>query len=213
MKRSNLLTLALASLLAAAIGCGTDRSPVSYEDPAETAPPSGRHFIAFSSAAAEAAGKVAAIPEEGVSISDWFGYAGGKFDIAEPNGHGHADDLEVGFWVPVGAVGGTNAADPFAPTDTAADSVYITMTVYGNTLSTLIVEFEPDGFEFVIPALLGLRLGWDLVDMDLDDLVVWHIHGDGTAEPAEIEIIKSDRNATILVDVPGFSKYSGGGGT
>ena len=91
--------------------------------------------------------------------------------------------------------------------------VDITMITYGKTLSELVIVFAPAGLDFLIDAELYIKLGNNRVDLNVDTLKVNHEHHDGTVEDATItEIRKNDTNVELFVTVPGFSRYSLGGG-
>ena len=210
MKR--LLTLASALLAAATltIGCGTENSPVSSNEDVVTNNAHGRSFITFSAEAMRRAGKMNAIPAEGRTVSAVFTQVGGVLQLAEPNTAASTDDNEVLFQVMPNSLP-IVASDNFSSTD-ANTSVLITMTVYGNTLADMIIEFDPDGLTFDPVALLNLHLGHDLVNMALEEMVIWHIHDDGNVEEAFFTLRTDDINVYITIEVPGFSRYSPGGG-
>lgn len=168
----------------------------------------GTTYMALSPQALLNAGKITSDPADGRSVSGTFDDDGGDLELDENNGSGPGDDLEIELEI---------------PEDALDDDVTITMTVYGHTLSTLIIAFQPSGLVFNEAAELVIKLGWDLVDVDLDDLQVAHEHdgnNDGDyddaedwEEAAEIDDIDElDDEVKIEIVVPGFSKYSSGGG-
>jgi len=211
--RSFGLIFGILTLVFLASGCGMDQSPVAPEEAAVAPAPTTGLVLAFSpETARQAAAKLATIPPEGRSKSEIFGASATELEIKDKNGWGYKDDLKV----------------KFSTRDGALDSeVEITMTVYGNVLSEIVAAFQPGGLIFLRPATLELELGADLVDLPLDNLQVWHIHDDGTVEEAEILSIRGydeddeewvEENldgadfVNIEVVVPGFSRYSPGGG-
>ena len=135
----------------------------------------------------------------GRSVTKTIGAKGGLIQLQVNVGGKARDDLAVGLAVPYGAL---------------SEDISITMTVYGNTLSDLVVDFDPGGLAFAKHAVMDLQLGSDLVDIALDDLHLLHIHDDGTAEDAGIlATVEWGKNTThIVVSVPGFSRYGLSGG-
>ena len=185
-----MLFLGLPALLVLAFGCGLDRAPVAQEE--ETlAPAEGVVLLAFTPEGARAAAKRL---QDGRTVSALFDEQGGLLELNEDNGSGGRDDLRVRLEAGRGALTGP---------------VTITMTVYGQTLSTLMLEFAPGGLVFRIPAQLTVDLGWDKVDMPLADLVVWHVHDNGKVEKVPCEVYKLDVDRVrIVTKVPGFSRYA-----
>ena len=105
------------------------------------------------------------------------------------------DNLQVTLIVPSGAV---------------SQRVKITMTVYGNYLSDLVIAFQPGGLVFDESATLKVGIGGALVDVDPDGLTVWHEYGDGTVEETTLTGTKIWNNLMWLdfnAEVPGFSRY------
>lgn len=195
MLRTRILRLALplASLVLFSAGCSSDTSPTAA---AVTQNEDGRTFVSFSSDALVHAGKVAAIPfAEGETVSELFtAKGGGKLGFADDNRSGSGDDVGVTFRV------SRKALD--------AD-VTIHMTVYGNTMSNLVVAFEPGGLIFREDAELEIQLGADLIDLDTKSIVVHHTYNDGTVEEAVVYSSEySEKAFKIKVAVPGFSRYS-----
>ena len=197
----------LLALLVLAFGCGLDRAPVALEREERTSNSGGWVLLSFSPEAARGAAKMV-VPPKGRSASRTFTAQGGELEIWNRNGEGIEDDLKVTLTVPEG---GLEVEET------------ITMTVHGNTLSGMGLEFAPAGLEFLQEAQLELELGAALVDLDLETLQAWHQHGDGTTEKAVIlavqmfeeqgqereEKIKfADANLVrVVVQVPGFSRY------
>lgn len=105
------------------------------------------------------------------------------------------DNLQVTLIVPSGAVN---------------ERVKITMTVYGNYLSDLVIAFQPGGLVFDESATLKVGMGGALVDVDPEGLTVWHEYEDGTVEEATLTGTKIWNNLMWLefnAEVPGFSRY------
>ena len=126
-------------------------------------------------------------------MSGWVGSAGGSLRVLDI-----ADDprnsLIAEFTVPAGALDETRR---------------ITMTVHGEALSELVVEFEPGGLRFARSADLRLRVGFNRVDLEEEGVKVWHIFDDGSREEARVEAIRARLRATLelFVEVTGFSRY------
>ena len=179
------LAFCILALVAFAAGCGVEQSPVAQEEAAVTQAEDGRMLLTFSPEAAQRAAKIV---EEGRTVSQLFNAQSGNLVINDDDG------LKVTLSVPQNAL--------------AADE-QITMTAYGNTLSELVVAFEPGGLVFLIASQLEIRLDNELVDLPLDGLQAWHILDDGTVEPAGIVFVDEENSKTyITLDVPGFSRYS-----
>ena len=125
--------------------------------------------------------------------------SGGYLKVEDLGGKGPTDNLIVEFRV---------------YRDALVEPVEITMTVTGNTLSELVVAFEPGGLEFLKDADLVVTIGNDLVDTEAELLQVQHHYSDGTIETAQIKSLKMVGKSRINmhVFVPGFSRYSLGGG-
>jgi hypothetical protein len=182
------MQLGLVAFVLAVAGCG-ERAPLAAVpvDPGPAARP-----VVFCE---ETGGPPTPIYESASSrtVSGWVGSAGGSLrvlDIAdEPR-----NSLIAEFTVPAGAL------------DQARR---LTLTVHGETLSELEVEFEPGGLRFARMADLRLRVGFDRVDLDEGDLKVWHIFDDGSREEARVEAIRARLRATLelFVEVTGFSRY------
>ena len=105
------------------------------------------------------------------------------------------DNLQVTLIVPSGAV---------------SKGVTITMTVYGNYLSDLVIAFQPGGLVFDESATLKVGIGGALVDVDPEGLTVWHEYEDGTVEEATLTGTKTWNNLMWFefnAEVPGFSRY------
>ena len=95
------------------------------------------------------------------------------------------------------------------------------MGMSGYALSELVMGFKPAGLEFDRPATLALTIGRDLVDVDLDDLTVYHFTAQGGDDDGDDEDDGSDpEEATLIsvtemadavrirVEIRSFSRYS-----
>jgi hypothetical protein len=137
------------------------------------------------------------LAEESRSVSQWVRPKGAAQLYLQDNNSSSTiyDNLQVNFVVPSGAVN---------------ERVLITMTVYGNYLSDLVVAFQPGGLVFNMPAELQVGMGGDLINIDTADLVVLHEYADGTVEETTINSTKTYQgNMWFEFDamVPGFSRY------
>lgn len=210
--------LLLSSILALFGGCGEGKPPLAPESTALDQAPGGIMYLTFSPEALERVGKIATIPAAGKTTSKTF-YPDktASMKIQDLNGSGTRDDLEVEFTVAAGDLSKRKT---------------ITMTVYGNKLSDLVLAFEPDGLVFNHPAKLAVKIGAERIDRSLLDLQAlllpfaslqaYHDH-DGTVDSAVITSVKTYiwllllgetetppplyDYARINVDVPGFSRY------
>ena len=198
LKRFAPAASALLLGLSLTTGCGVDHSPVAPDEAAMTRTPDGRVLLTFAPQATQRAAKLAETSSDRTS-SKLIGSAGDTLQVKDLNGRGTKDNLVVILKVPANAL--------------ATDEL-ITMTVHGETLSELVVEFAPAGLEFLTPAILKLRVGNKLVDTALEDILrIDHIHDDGTIERARVPFsaVKDNGRVRIKVEVPGFSRYSMGG--
>jgi hypothetical protein len=150
-------------------------------------------YLAFSPEAARRAAKLATVPLGGLTASQIFSVWGGSFTVSDLNGSGVLDDLQVTFSVPSG---GLNAP------------LLITMTVFGNQASDLVMAFDPAGLLFLGAAELKVVLGDDKLDIPLSDLRAYHAYDNGTVVDATILAkIDGDGTSEIRIEVPGFSRY------
>lgn len=174
-------TLPFLVLLALAAGCGSSDSPLaSNQDQSE-----------FQPALAPAA--KLPLPTGGISVSGLIGILGGTLTVTDYNDPGPEDDIIIDFNVDSGAL-------------TALTT--ITMTVLEDTTSgDLIMDFSPNGLSFSTDAEIDIRVGEDLVELDVDDITAWHEH-DNTVDDAVITS-RSHSNSIVRVkvEVPGFSRY------
>lgn len=205
-------------VLGGLVGCGEDRSPVSHE--ASAVDPYAVEVLVLASSPEEAL-RAAKLTQDGRTVSDLFDKHG-SIEIFEAEEQGVEDDLRVTFSVLPGAL---------------QVSEFISMTVFGQSLSNIVAAFQPSGLVFKKEAVLGIGLGIERVDMPLSSLQVWHIHGDGSVEEARITGIRwydleedgevndsgdigegedwGDNDVNFIaveIAVPGFSRYSMGGG-
>ena len=139
------------------------------------------------------------IPPTGRTVSALFDASGGSFQVFESNGSGPKDNLLVEFVVPKNALNQPET---------------ITMTVNGETLSELAIEFQPGGLEFNTGAELTVRVGAGLVDVQqVESLQVYHRYEDGTVEESIVHVNEPNshqQSVSIYVVIPGFSRYSMG---
>jgi|GEM_PF-6839136 len=198
-KRFTIL-VSLLSLAAYAASCGTAHSPVaSSDDRTALAPAAKKPGFRSRSTSIESVESVESVDltaDEVRSVTKWLKPNGmGSFHIGDTNSsYTTGDDLYVDFSVPRGAT---------------TERVLITMTVYGNYQSDLVIAFKPGGLEFVKDALLELDLGPDLVDVDTNEITVWHQYEDGTIEEFTVSAT-DDRSAYFThfeIPVSGFSSY------
>ena len=192
-KRFIILVSAM-SLAAYAAGCGTAHSPVaSPDDGPALAPAAKRPGFRSLSTSIESVDLTA---DEVRSVTKWLKPNGmGSFHIGDTNSsYTTGDDLYVDFSVPKGAT---------------TERVLISMTVYGNYQSDLVIAFQPGGLEFVKDALLELDLGPDLVDVNSSEITVWHQYEDGTIEAFKVSPTddRSDYFTHFEIPVSGFSSY------
>lgn len=214
----SVLAFLLTGVLALTTGCGEGKAPLAPESTTFDQASGGIVYLTFSPEALERVGKIATIPAAGKTTSKTF-YPDqtASMKIQDLNGSGTRDDLEVEFTVAAGDLSKRKT---------------ITMTVYGNKLSDLVLAFEPDGLVFNHPAKLAVKIGVERIDRSLLDLQAlllpfaslqaYHDH-DGTVDSAVITSVKTYTYlpllgetetppplydyARIKVDVPGFSRY------
>lgn len=180
------LTLGMAVMFN---GCGRlDQAPVA----SDTAQGAGISYIAFSPQAPFRAAKYS---DGGTLIdSKLIGPAGASLYVEDLNDNNKSkDDLALNFEVFAGGL---------------TSNHQITMTVTKGTLSQVVAAFEPVGLNFLIDSELQFIVGSDLVDVDLSALIAWHIHGDGSAEHAQMWAEIVGDKTIVHVKVPGFSRYS-----
>lgn len=184
------LAFSAVSILILASGCG-ESAPTSPESAAPA--PGEVAYLAFSPQAAQRAAKLATVPSGGLVVSQIFSIWGDHFTVADLNGAGVTDDLQVTFSVSSGGLG---------------SPLLITMTVFGNTAQDLVMAFDPAGLLFLGNAELKVVLGDDRLDIPLAQIQAYHAYADGTVVDAEI-LSRTDGNGTseIRIKVPGFSRY------
>ena len=113
--------------------------------------------------------------------------------LTERNGDGPEDDITVRLAVPVGSV---------------ESEVMITMSLYGNSLSGLVAVFEPAGLSFVKKPKLAFWLGRAVVDIPQDEILAYHVFGDGETQPMEIIAIEENEiEIGFILRISGFSRY------
>lgn len=196
-----------------ALACGDVRSPLeNTNDQAplaaidQNAPPAG--IIAFGPRSlARARAKVAA------HATTWSGlhYVAVDADLidASEGGSLEADFPDYGpdgivratsteFEVEANSIGG---ADPVWE-----DSHLILMKSHsGERLDEILVEFYPSGMTFSPVAKLTVK---GVGPINVDDLVAYHIEGDGSVSQPPFTVKVTDDGWKIKVDVPGFSEYT-----
>jgi len=179
------LTLGLALVVN---GCGKfDQASVA----SDMAQVEGISYIAFSPQAPFRATKYS---DGGTLIdSKLMGAAGDSLYVEDLGDAGPQDDLALRFEVFAGGLDSDHQ---------------ITMTVTKGTLSQVVAAFQPVGLNFLIDSELQFIVGNDLVDVDLSSLIAWHIHGDGSAEHAQMWAEVVGNQTIVYVKVPGFSRYS-----
>ena len=117
---------------------------------------------------------------------------GGALDL-------NKSDLKIRFKVPEGAV---------------SDDVRINMSVTGSKASDLEVVFGPSGLIFNEPCTLIITLGGAALDLPLEEIVPYHVHGNGLVDQAGIKnvTVLDDGRVRIKIAVLGFSRYGLSGG-
>ena len=207
MNKHLLKPILLATLTAALLlgGCGTDRSPLAAGNQPEVIQAAdGRTLLAFSPGALARAAKSGNPHKMDTprTVSELIKVnKGGEIVVQENmNDGGPHNDFKIALQV---------------GQKTVAEDVVITMTVHGSTLEDLVVAFDPGGFEFLKPAKLIISVGKDRYTEIPEGVVVRHEYGDSTVEDItlyKLLVQKDGGRITIKVDIPGFSRYSMGGG-
>ncbi len=183
--------LPVLSMLALAWGCGDVPSPIAPQPVAVDE--GGVSYLAFSPEAAQRAAKLATVPSTGLTVSQLFSIWGDHFTLADLNGAGVTDDLKVTFSVPSGGL---------------TSPLLITMTVYGNQASDLVMAFDPSGLLFLGSAELKVVLGDDKLDIPLSQIKAYHAYDNGTVVDATIlSRVDGDGTSELRIEVPGFSRY------
>ena len=134
------------------------------------------------------------------TIAGNFTASGGHLTVKQDNeGEYEVGDLKVKFKVPKNAV---------------PKNVRIDMTITGSKASDLDIVFGPSGLIFDKTCTLEITLGPEAMDLLVEDLDPYHIHGDGTPEHVDdLEIIvKENGDVKIIMSVDGFSRYGLSGG-
>lgn len=179
-------------------GCGTDVSPVASTD-AASPQDAGLSFIHITAPGQQAAAKIADLPLID-SVTQVFDAQGGAFGIELPTTPTPLDDIAFDFVVP------QNGLD---------HAETITMSILGTDFSNLVAAFDPSGLVFLQAANLRVTIGKALTDatqQELEDMTIYHEHHDGTVEIATHWVEQTGAQWIIVIEVPGFSRYSGGGG-
>jgi len=187
------LIFGILALIVLASGCGMDHSPTAVSD--EVAEPAAKRPWMRNTCTMSASTAVDLSADEARSVSQWVKPRNkAQLIIRDLNGLYSGDDLHVHFVVPNRAVN---------------KRVQITMTVYGNYLSDLVIAFQPGGLVFNQDAELQVVMGPTLVDIDTETLQIWHEYEDGTVEKTTVTATKTYQNGNFefKVAVPGFSRY------
>jgi hypothetical protein len=129
--------------------------------------------------------------------SEKIGPRGGKLRLKARNGQGGNDDIKVVFTVPEGALD---------------CEVEICIGLRGATLNNLEIGFAPTGQEFNIPAELKVKVGKDALGLEPEEIEVIHHHGNELEEVEISELVEGRKDIELVIKVPGFSRYSMGGG-
>lgn len=191
LTQSKAMLFPVLSMLILVWGCGEAPSPVAPQSAAVE--PGGVSYLAFSPQAAQRAAKLASIPSTGATTSQIFSIWGDHFTLSDLNGAGVTDDLKVTFSVPSGGL---------------TSPLLITMTVYGNKASDLVMAFDPSGLLFLGSAELKIVLGDEKLDIPLSQIKAYHAYDNGTVVNANIlSRIDGDGTSEIRIEVPGFSRY------
>jgi len=187
-----LLLLSLLVVVGLVSGCGVDQSPVAVSD--EGAEPAAKKKQPPGQEKGSSTADLSA--EEARSVSEWVKPRGKtQLHIEDLNAFSSADDnLYVNLVVPSRAV---------------SKRVQVTMTVYGNYLSDLVIVFQPGGLVFDQDAELEVGMSAGLVDIDTETLQVWHEYEDGTVEKTTVTATKTyqDGYFEFKAVVSGFSRY------
>ena len=198
INRYSRLVLAAAGLWLLS-GCGTDHTPTA-STPGATQPSSRMGYISFAAGpGAHGAAKIAydligpALRETKTITPN-----GGSVRLVENGGSGGEDNLKAELNVSAGALN--------QDTD-------ITMALQGSTLADILIGFAPDGLVFNTPAELWLKVGPALVDLPTETMVALHTDSNGvTQEVPILQLFERDGATWVVIQVPGFSVYSLGGG-
>lgn len=192
-------------------GCGVEQAPLAAGDEqaemAAAAP--GQSFIVFNPLVAERAAKK--IKNQGKKIKDKFSHKGGELVIEEEweeDDEGKDDDgdnegeakKKVEFKIAKKAI-------------PAGEDVEIAMEIWGDYASEMVIGFTPSGYQFAEDCVLEIEIEGDWVDLTEDQIQALHISANGQIESAHILKVKvDDDKLKIRIRIPGFSRYSMGGG-
>ena len=125
-----------------------------------------------------------------------IGKRGGKIVVGHKTMNHGEFTLRAEFSVPAGAL------DKKVP---------ITMTLVGDRLENLTIEFAPAGLTFDPSAVLTLKIGKKRAPKYLEGLEIKHIYEDGTVVSARWHKEEHRKGYRLDIGVPGFSRYSMGG--
>lgn len=197
INRYSRLVLAAAGLWML-VGCGVDPSPTA-STPGATQPSSGKTYLSFAAGPGQGAAKVAHTADAPTLFAtETITPQGGSVRVVDRGDGGNLDNVRAVLAVPAGALN---------------QDTTITMSLQGETLSDIAIGFEPSGLVFNTPAALQLKVGDGVVDLPLDTMVALVTEADGTSAQVPILELRQIEGATwIVIQVPGFSVYSLGGG-
>lgn len=175
------------------LGCGVETAPSGPDGSALA--PAAKSPVKSLNATSTSSGPTYAYYGTSTSrtVGGWIGSAGGWLRVADDGGT-PSNSLVVEFEVPAGALD---------------QPQLITMTVCGDLLSELVVEFQPGGLRFLKDATLTLRVGMNRVDIADQPIKIWHVYSDGTVEEVLQYGIRQQGNSTLTIAIPvsGFSLY------
>lgn len=209
------LFAAFAFCMIAATGCSVEQTPLAAggEDAAMATAEQGQSYIIFNPLVAEAAGKK--IKNQGKKIKDNFNHRGGELVIEEEwegddddgdNRRGRRGNKEgeakkrVGFKVKKNAIA-------------KGEEIEIAMEIWGDYASEMVIGFTPSGYEFKEDCVLEIEIKGDWVDLTEEQIQALHISASGQVESAQILRVEvDDDELKIRIRIPGFSRYSMGGG-
>jgi hypothetical protein len=182
-------TACAIALLLALGSCGSDAPSAPTTPTAD-----GAVFLSFSPAPVAAA----KLADAGRSTSAVIGEAGGLLQIEEDEALGTEGELEVRFVVKPGAL---------------ENATPIHMGLQGQGIPGLVIGFQPGGLSFGQPAFLMVKADRELIDAGLlkadGSIDVYHHHDNGFVETAFVVFAGFvDDTYVVVVEVPGFSRYS-----
>lgn len=191
------LFLVFGAFMLAVSGCGSERTPIAASQEQLVPNPQGPSYLVLSGEAFERAGKK--IKNQGKKIRDTFSHKGGELEIVEEDKDLDAK-MEIKFKVKKGAL----------PEDAETE---IEMMIFGDYASEMVIGFTPSGIVFEKDCELEIKIKGAWVDLSEEQIEALHFSSYGEVENAEIKKIDvKDDELTIKIKIPGFSRYSMGGG-